>query len=214
MPQLLIDRCKVIWYNFDKKLGSTLGVFVQGSANLIEGCGIPIKIAMSVMAVFILSFAATTVDTATRIQEYVVVELSNACNFKPLAKRQPATLFAVITALLLAFYDGSGKGDLKLWPLFGSVNQLLAGLALLVTTIYLARRKISILYTAIPMAFMIFMTGWAMILNIQEFYATSNWLLLSIGLAVFALEIWMIIESVVILKEVYGKEEVRYNGIC
>jgi len=188
-------------------LGSKLDAFVQGSANLIKSYGLPARIALSVMAVFVVSFAATTVDTATRIQRYVVVELSNAWNFKPLAVRQVATLFAVITAALLAFYDGSGKGALKLWPLFGSVNQLLAGLALLVTTIYLARRKVNIAYTGIPMLFMIIVTGWAMALNIQEFYNTANWLLFIIGLAVFALEVWMIIESVVELKTVYGKQK-------
>ena len=184
-------------------LGSKLGAFVQGSANLIKAYGIPVKIALSVMAVFIVSFAATTVDTATRIQRYVVVELSNAWDFKPLARRKAATLFAVVTAFLLAFYDGSGKGALKLWPLFGSVNQLLAGLALLVTTIYLARRKVNIAYTGIPMVFMIVITGWAMALNIQKFYNTSNWFLFIIGLAVFVLEIWMIIESAIVLKTVY-----------
>ena len=186
-------------------LGSKLGAFVQGSANMLQSYGIPLKIALAVMAVFIVSFAATTVDTATRIQRYVIVELSSAWNFKPLSRRQAATAFAVISAGVLAFYDGSGKGALKLWPLFGTVNQLLAGLALLVITIYLARRKINIACTAIPMVFMIFMTGWAMVLDIQEFFNTSNWLLFIIGLAVFVLEIWMIIESVVVLKEVYGK---------
>jgi carbon starvation protein len=188
-------------------LGSKIGAFITGSANMIVSYGIPLKIALAIMAVFIVSFAATTLDSATRIQRYVVVELSSALNFKPLTGRQAATAFAVLSAVLLAFYDGSGKGALKLWPLFGSVNQLLAGLALLVTTIYLARRRINIAYTGIPMVFMIFMTGWAMVLNIQKFYGTSNWLLFFIGLAVFVLEIWMVIESVVVLKTVYGKEE-------
>jgi carbon starvation protein len=188
-------------------LGSKIGAFITGSANMIEAYGIPVKIALAIMAVFIVSFAATTLDSATRIQRYVVVELSSAWKIKPLTGRQAGTAFAVLSAILLAFYDGSGKGALKLWPLFGSVNQLLAGLALLVTTIYLARRKVNIAYTCIPMIFMIIMTGWAMILNIQKFYATSNWLLFCIGLAVFVLEIWMVIESVVVLKTVYSTEE-------
>ncbi|TES90774.1 MAG: carbon starvation protein A, partial [Desulfobacteraceae bacterium] len=89
----------------------------------------------------------------------------------------------------------------------GSVNQLLAGLGLLVVTIYLARRKINIAYTCIPMIFMLFMTGWAMIINIGRYYSSANWLLFIIGLAVFALEIWMIIESALVLKTVYDKEE-------
>ena len=106
------------------------------------------------------------------------------------------------------FYNGSGKGALTLWPLFGATNQLLAGLALLVVSIYLARKKVSMVYTGIPMVFMIFMTAWAMILNIQKFYNTSNWLLLCIGLVVLMLEIWMIIESIIVLKAHYGEEMV------
>ena len=110
------------------------------------------------------------------------------------------------TALFLAFFNGTGKGALTLWPLFGATNQLLAGLALLVITVYLARKKVAIIYTFIPMVFMIFMTGWAMLLNLSKFYSTSKWLLFSIGLATIILEIWMIIESFAVLKNVYGKE--------
>ena len=188
-------------------VGNYLRAFVQGSANMIQAVGIPAKITLAVMAVFVVSFAATTLDSATRIQRYVVVELSSAWNFKPLTGRHAATAFAVLSAALLAFYDGSGKGALKLWPLFGSINQLLAGLALLVVTIYLARRKINIAYTCIPMIFMIIMTGWAMIINIGRYYSSANWLLFVIGLAVFLLEIWMIIESALVLQSVYAREE-------
>ena len=188
-------------------LGNYLRAFIQGSANMIQTIGIPAKITLAIMAVFVVSFAATTLDSATRIQRYVVVELSNAWNFKPLTGRQAATAFAVLSATLLAFYDGSGKGALKLWPLFGSINQLLAGLALLVLTIYLARRKINIAFTCIPMIFMVIMTTWAMIINIGRYYSSSNWLLFVIGLAVFLLEIWMVIESALVLKTVYDKEE-------
>ncbi|MDY6974200.1 MAG: carbon starvation CstA family protein [Thermodesulfobacteriota bacterium] len=186
-------------------LSDKIGAFIHGSANMMTSYGIPVKIALAIMAVFIVSFAATTLDSATRIQRYVIVELSNAYRFRPFARRQTATLFAIIVAYILAFYDGTGKGALKLWPLFGSVNQLLAGLALLVTTIYLARRRINIAYTGIPMVFMVFVTGWATTLNIQKFHATSNWLLFIIGMAVFILEVWMIFESAVVLKDVYGK---------
>jgi len=186
-------------------LGSKLGAFVQGSSNMIQSFGLPASIANAIMAVFIVSFAATTIDSATRIQRYVIVELGNACNFKILTKRQFATTFAVLSAALLAFYDGSGKGALKLWPLFGTVNQLLAGLALLVITIYLARKKINIIYTSIPLVFMIFMTGWAMLLNIQKFFQTSSWLLFYISMAVFILEIWMIFESSIVMKTIYKK---------
>ncbi len=188
-------------------LSDKIGAFIQGSANMMTSYGIPLKIALAVMAVFIVSFATTTLDSATRIQRYVIVELSEAWSFRPLAGRQAGTAFAVLTAAILAFYNGSGQGAMKLWPLFGSVNQLLAGLTLLVITIYLARRRTSIAYTAIPMVFMIIMTAWALALKVRISYNSSNWLLFGIGLAVFVLQIWMIIESTVVLKKVYlGKE--------
>jgi len=189
-------------------LSSKINAFIYGSSNMIQSYGIPANIAIAIMSVFIVSLAGTTVDTATRIQRYVIIELANAYNLKLLAGRQTAAAAAVITAGSLAFFDGSGKGALKLWPLFGTVNQLLAGLALLVVTIYLARKRINIVFTALPMAFMIGITSWAMTLNINKFYNTSNWFLLVIGVSVFILQIWMIVESIIVLKDVYSKEPV------
>jgi carbon starvation protein len=52
---------------------------------------------------------------------------------------------------------------------------------------------------------MLVMTGWAMVFNLKDYFLTSNWLLFVIGLIVFVLEIWMIIECVAVFKEVYGK---------
>lgn len=193
-------------------LGSKINAFVVGSANMIDLIGIPHQITLTIMGVFVVSFASTTLDTATRLQRYIVSELSIVCGVPTLGRRHPATLIAVITAFFLAFYNGSGKGALTLWPLFGSVNQLLAGLALLVITAYLAHNKIPIRYTMIPMLFMLIMTGWAMIINMGTFYLESNWLLFFIGFVVFVLEIWMVTESVLVLQRAYGrKSESRTN---
>ena len=186
-------------------LGSKISSFVVGSANMIETLGIPHKITMTIMGVFVASFAATTLDTATRLQRYIVAELGTSIGVPAVSGKHPATIIAVGTALFLAFFNGTGKGALTLWPLFGATNQLLAGLALLVITVYLARKKVAIIYTFIPMVFMIFMTGWAMLLNLSKFYSTSKWLLFSIGLATIVLEIWMIAESIIVLKDVYGE---------
>ncbi len=181
-------------------LSAKLDAFIQGASNLLEGMGIPESFCLAVMAVFIVSFAATTIDSATRIQRYIVVELGKATKIKPLTGNTAATFFAIITALLLAFYDGTGKGALRLWPLFGTVNQLLAGLALLAVTIFLARKKISIRYTLTPMVLMLVVTGWAMVLNIRTFYDAQNWLLLVIGLLVMGLNVWLVLEGLVALK--------------
>jgi carbon starvation protein len=186
-------------------LGAKIGAFVEGAANMIKAYGIPENITVTIMGVFIVSFAATTLDTATRLQRYIVGEIARAVKVPQLGNATPATLIAVISAFILSFYNGSGKGALNLWPLFGTANQLLAGLALLVITIYLVRKQAPVIFTVLPMIFMIFMTGWAMILNLQKFYTTQNWLLVFIGGVIFILEIWMIIEAIIYFKGPTGQ---------
>jgi carbon starvation protein len=53
------------------------------------------------------------------------------------------------------------------------------------------------------------MTGWAMLINLRGFYTGTNWLLFCIGLGVFVLEIWMIIESVMVLMKLHSKSTVH-----
>lgn len=53
------------------------------------------------------------------------------------------------------------------------------------------------------MVFMLVMTGWAMVMNIQQFYQEQNWLLVFIGLVVFILEVWMLVESSIVLKQAF-----------
>ncbi|HEY5653095.1 MAG TPA: carbon starvation protein A [Pontiella sp.] len=182
-----------------KGLGAKIAAFVTGSSNMIAGLGIPKNIVLTLMGVFVASFAATTLDTATRLQRYIVSEIANSCRIPALGEKHPATFIAVSTALLLAFSSGGGKGALALWPLFGAINQLLGGLALLVITVWLARKTISTVFTAIPMIFMIVMTGWAMKINLYDFYTTEKWLLFSIGTIISLLQIWMIIEGLTVL---------------
>ncbi|NIS00412.1 MAG: hypothetical protein GWN99_04955, partial [Gemmatimonadetes bacterium] len=51
-----------------------------------------------------------------------------------------------------AFFQVGGEfAGLILWQLFGTTNQLLAGLALLAVTVYLFRRGKPLGYTLIPM---------------------------------------------------------------
>ena len=181
-------------------LGAKLSAFIEGSSNLLAALKIPRAIAVTIMGVFIVSFAGTTLDTATRIQRYVVGEFSGIKN------RYLTTLIAVGASALLAFSQKGGKGALILWPLFGTVNQLLAGLSLLVITIYLAYRRKPLYFTGIPMLFMIGMTGWAMVKNILKFHAEKNMLLFTVGVCIFLLELWMIFETILVLRRIKGGE--------
>jgi carbon starvation protein len=165
-------------------IGNAARAFVDGSANMIATLGISKNIGVVIMGVFIASFAGTTLDTATRIQRYVIAELFSSLNLKALTNRYVATAVAIGTALILAFATGAnGTGALKLWPLFGATNQTLAALALIIITLYLKRRGgLKWLVSGIPAVFMAVMTIWALILNQVKFGASGNTLLTVINI--------------------------------
>ncbi|WP_066504279.1 carbon starvation protein A [Abyssisolibacter fermentans] len=190
-------------------LGAKLGAFIDGGASFVQGLGLSAAFAKTILAVFVVSFAATTLDTATRIQRYVVAEIAESMNIKPLTTKHGATLFAVITAILLAMAKPGGAGAMILWPLFGATNQLLAGLALMIITVYLAKKGKPVIFTIIPMIFMMFMTGWGMIDNIIGFFGKSEWLLFVIGIVIIVLEIWMIIEAINVVKKSKKEKKVK-----
>jgi len=164
-------------------IGGKVAAVVTGAANMLETIGIPKVIGIIIMGVFIASFAGTTLDTATRIQRYVISELAAGFRVKALSNRWVATLIAVGTAGGLAFATGaSGTGALTLWPMFGAINQLLAALALLLITIYLRRRGTwGYLLTLGPCLFMLVLTVWAMVVNEINFVSAGNWLLVGVN---------------------------------
>ncbi len=169
----------------------------------------------TIMGVFIVSFAGTSLDTATRAQRYVFQEWGKDLKWNWMENKWIATFLAVFTAYLLTLASPGGKGALVLWPLFGTVNQLLAGLVLLAATVYLIRKKLPSCVTAIPMVFMVIMTAWAMLLNIKNFSATRNILLLVIGIIVFVLMVWLVIEAIIAIGNARagkGEKEVKELG--
>jgi len=193
-------------------LGAKVGAFVEGGANFITAINIPLKLAMGIMAVLVASFAATTLDTATRLQRYVIQELAATARIKPLTNKYAATLLAVVTggamAMISAPGKGPGTGGLILWPLFGAINQLLAGLALMVAVFYLWRRRKPIWFLVLPMLAMLIMPPWAMAWKMFNdetgWLQAENYLLLSIGGAVILLQIWIVIEGLLVCRRARG----------
>jgi carbon starvation protein len=179
-------------------LGSKVAAFVIGAANMIETTGIPHALAVVIMGVFVASFAGTTLDTATRIQRYIISELAGDLNVPVLQNKYIATFVAVFTAALLAFASGAdGKGALLLWPLFGAVNQTLAALALIIVTLYLKQMGgYKWLVAGVPALFMSVMTLWASLLNQIEFGSEGNYLLQAINLVIVLIVVSIITEGV------------------
>jgi len=180
-------------------LGSKISAFVVGAANMIGTIGIPKGVCLVIMGVFVASFAGTTLDSATRIQRYVIAEIFSDLKLNFLTGRYIATFIAVGSALILAFVTGaSGKGALKLWPLFGAVNQTLAALVLIILTVYLKTKGgAKWVFTGIPAIFMAFMTIWAVIMNQTKFLGANNMLLTVINLCILVVAVWIVIEGII-----------------
>ena len=187
-------------------LGSKISAFVVGAANMIGSLGIPQGVALVIMGVFVASFAATTLDTATRIQRYVVAELFGHLKLNFLTGRYIATFIAVGSALVLAFVTGAGgKGALTLWPLFGAVNQTLAALVLIIITIYLqAKGGLKWMVSGLPAIFMSVMTIWAVIMNQFTFLDKQNMLLTVINVLILIIAVWIAVEGLMKFFSSYG----------
>ena len=189
-------------------LDMKVGAFVEGSANMIGSIGIPVEIAMVIMGVFVASFAGTTLDTATRIQRYVISEVFIGTNIPVLKNKYFTTFLAVSTAAILAFATGAdGGGALKLWPLFGAVNQTLAALALIIITLYLKRQggyKWAI--SGIPAIFMSIVTFWASLINQKTFMGDHNHLLSVVNMIVILIVFWITVEGVLKFIRTKSKE--------
>ncbi len=192
-------------------LSQTIGVFVEGGGNLIASLGLPRELAMGIIAVMVSCFAATTIDTSTRLQRYVIQEIGAAIHLKFLCNKYMATLAAVVCAGVLAFMPGPkgpGSGGLILWPLFGATNQLLAGLALMVVIFYLRWINKPIFFVVIPLIMMLVLPAWALLLQIRQFWDQQNYLLVGFSIFIQLLQVWMVIEAVMAWRSVHTRAAV------
>jgi carbon starvation protein len=182
-------------WNSANGLSSNLEAFITGTSNLFAAIGIPQAYAQVMIAVFIVSFANTTLDSATRIQRLSFQEIMkrrDGSAIKPFSNRFLATFIVVLAAAIMSFLKPGGKGAMVLWPLFGSLNQLLAALALGIVTIYLFIKKINVLYTLIPMVFVLIVTVWAMAENLFSFAKSGDLILTVLSTVILILTAWLL----------------------
>ncbi|MGM0901280.1 MAG: carbon starvation CstA family protein [Bacillota bacterium] len=196
--------------SFSAANGGGLGHFINGGANLASGIGIPADIAMTIISVIVVSFAATTLDSSVRLMRYIITELADEYNFKPLTKTHAATSFAVIASAALVLLpkgpNGFGSGGYLLWPLFGTANQLLAAISLMLVSIWLKRLGRNYLVSFVPMVFLLVMTVWAMIQQVvfewSGLGATDmNLLLFVFGAIILVFALWITLTAMMELSK-------------
>ena len=184
----------------------SLTAFVDGGANILaNGMGMDVGVAATLLTVMAALFAGTTMDTGLRLQRYIFQEWGEIYQQKWMTRPLPATLLAVLSCLLLAFGAGGadGSGGLLIWPLFGTTNQLLAGLTLLVITIMLVKRGRPAIYTLAPLVFLLVMTLFALLMQLKSFYEKQDWFLLGLDLVVLVAALLVTLECTAALKRAF-----------
>lgn len=200
--------------DFGAASGGALGHFVTGTGHFLSNLGIPATLGATFAAVVVITFAGTTMDTGIRLQRYILAEISELAGLKALSSRvNLLTTLAVLIPLGLALVPGGegagGKGFAfgRLWTLFGTTNQLTAGLALSVIAVWVLARNRNPLAAIVPLVFLLFMTTWALLLNLVDFYQNGDWLLLVMDAAIFVLAAWLIVEAVTALNRQRGARD-------
>lgn len=183
-------------------VGVTIGAFVNGAANITSQLGIPLVVGTTFFAVTIVSFAMTTLDTGTRLIRFTVEELAKAFRLPSFFyNRYVSSALAVGMIGYFALMKIGGKpAGVALWKLFGTSNQLLAGIALLVASIYFFKQRRPTWFTFLPMVFMLIITTIALGLSIHDWWQKGfdvNAPLIIAGLLIMGLLAWLVIEAII-----------------
>jgi carbon starvation protein len=190
----------VEWQEIYQQFGAgSLTAFVNGGANIVsEGLGLPRDFSVTMFTVMAILFAGTTMDTGVRLQRYIIQEWGNIYSIPVLSNTFVATALAVGACLALAFGAGgpTGSGGLIIWPLFGTTNQLLAGLTLLVISVMLVKLGRPVWYTIVPLSFLLLMTIIALLYQLWDFINEGNWLLMGLDLVILVAAIFVALEAV------------------
>jgi carbon starvation protein len=176
-----------------------LGAFVRGGGAIIaEGLRLPLHFGETLLAVMAVLFAATTMDTGVRLQRYIVQEWGSIYGIHRLTGRYISTAVAVASCLALAFGagGGAGTGGLVIWPLFGTTNQLLAGLTLLVLSVFLMKLGRPSRYTLVPFVFLITMATLALLVQLRQFWDQGRYFLVGLGFVILVAAIFVMLESI------------------
>ncbi|HEX9252695.1 MAG TPA: carbon starvation protein A [Ignavibacteriaceae bacterium] len=172
--------------------------------NAIPVLNISIPMAQTFTALAVSAFALTSLDTATRLARFMFQEYfenkESEKKFVLVTNRYVSTAITVVFGAALTF---SGQ-TMSIWPVFGSANQLLAALALLALTVWVANLKKGYLFVLIPMIFMFAVTLTALGMLIYTNFIATNYTLSIISILLFTLAVLLGLKAYSVLTN--GKE--------
>ncbi|MEE9229746.1 MAG: carbon starvation protein A [Acidobacteriota bacterium] len=183
-------------------LAHNMRAFIDGTSLFINQVGIPMELAKAFVALVAVSFALTTLDSATRLLRYNIEEVAATLRQPWLGNRFLASILAVIAIGFFAFFEVDGKpAGVILWVIFGTSNQVLGALSLLAITLYLMQRRAPFMWTLVPMVFMLLTTLAAVGSQVKGFIQKDQLLLTLVGLGILGLTVWVCVEAALRLRQ-------------
>lgn len=169
------DYRKVVWVEGNPVLG-----FALAAGRLInDGLGfVPVALGTVFGILMLEGFLVTTLDSAVRLNRYLFEELWDLIFEQPPAFMKKYWFNAGL-AVALMWVLASSNAATSIWPVFGSSNQLLAALALIVVSTWLLNRGTIPWFTLIPAAFMMATTLYSLVLLLQRHIPAGNYMLVA-----------------------------------
>lgn len=177
--------------------GGPVNVFSDGVGVFMSKFGIPFDVGKNFVALAVSAFALTSLDTSTRLGRFIFQEY-----FEDPDKEQQSALTNKYVATAIIVIIGSilaAGGYAKIWPIFGSANQLLAALALMAVALWLKKSKKSFNMITIPMIFMLIVTLSALVFLVRDNFIKANYILVVFPVLLFILAIVLAVQGYKIL---------------
>jgi len=132
-----------------KNVGNQVGIFTSGLGGAITALGLPLSYAGALAGTMIIILALTIINLVFRFMKVASAELLG--DAVGIAKNPHV---ATVVALIITFILIKTGTWQYVWVLFGGANQLMAGLALLLTTLFLVQKAKNYKIAIYPMFFM------------------------------------------------------------
>lgn len=188
-------------YEALKLEGGPVHIFSYGMGSFMASLGISQEAGQSFAALAVSAFCLTTLDTATRLARFAFQEFfqsstpGRASAF--LTNRFVATLITLAVCIILV---RSGSTD-RVWPLFGSANQLLAALALLAVTVWVGRRTGESAFVRYPMIVMFVISLSALGLQAWKNLEQGHYVLAGLAGLLFVLAAVLVREAALAMRQ-------------
>lgn len=145
-------------------------IYAEGLSRFVSRFGLPVTFAKSFALLAFTTFIYDTLDVATRLARYILQELLGWKGHKGKYTATFLTLVIPLFCVSLTMTDLSGKvipAWKVFWTIFGTSNQLLAGLTLMILSIWLYKNRRPWIFTAIPMVFLLVSTLLSLVMMIR-----------------------------------------------